>query len=151
MVDTRAAAAEDFGKLVLRLGLAAIVLFHGIFKLRNGVAWMAQPLAAFNLPAFLAYGTYVAELVAPLLLIVGAWTRLAALVIAFDMAMAAVLVLRPQLLAIRSAGGGWAIELEALIFCAAVAITLLGSGRYAVAPSRRQRDTATTPRAIMVP
>ena len=121
---------EDLGKLVLRVALGVIVLFHGIFKLRHGVAWIAQPLAGLGLPAFLAYGTYVAEVLAPVLLIVGYKARLAALVIVFDMLMAMVLVLRPALITINERGGGWGVELEALIFLSALAVFLLGSGRY---------------------
>jgi putative oxidoreductase len=121
---------EDLGKLVLRVALAVIVLFHGVFKLRHGVAWIAQPLAGLGLPAFLAYGTYLAEVLAPVLLIVGYKARLAALVIGFDMLMAMVLVLRPALLTINERGGGWSVELEALILLSALAVFLLGSGRY---------------------
>jgi putative oxidoreductase len=122
---------DDVGKLVLRLALAGIVLFHGVFKFRHGVAWISGPLSAFGLPGFVAWGAYVAELIAPLLLLVGYRVRLAALVIAFDMVMAVVLVLRDRVWTIN-AGGGWAIELEALIFFAALVVALLGPGRYAV-------------------
>ena len=121
---------EDLGKLVLRLALGVIVLFHGVFKLRHGVAWIGGPLAALGLPAFLAYGTYLAEVLAPVLLVVGYKARLAALVILFDMLMAIVLVLRPRILTVNQGGGGWAIELEALILLTALAVFLLGSGRY---------------------
>jgi len=121
---------EDLGKLVLRLALGVILLFHGVFKLRHGVAWIGGPLAAFGLPAFLAYGTYLAEVLAPVLLVVGYKARLAALVILFDMLMAIVLVLRPRILTVNQGGGGWAIELEALILLTALAVFLLGSGRY---------------------
>jgi putative oxidoreductase len=150
MIDTRSRSTEDLGKLVLRLALATIVLFHGVFKLTHGVEWMSQPLAALHLPAFLAYGTYVAELIAPLLLILGVWTRLAALVIAFDMLMAFVLVLGPQILDVRQQGGGWAVELEAMILLTAMSIALMGSGRYAVAPSRHRGEIAPA-RPITVP
>lgn len=72
------------------------------------------------------------------MLIVGAWTRLAALVIAFDMVMAVLLALRPQVFSIKSAGGGWAIELEALSFCAAMTLVLAGGGRLALVPEERR-------------
>ena len=122
---------EDLGKLVLRIALGVILLFHGVFKLRHGVAWIEQPLAAVGLPGFLAYGTYVAEVLAPILLLLGYKARLAALVIVFDMLMAMVLVLRPALFTIKErGGGGWSVELEALILLSALAVFLLGSGRY---------------------
>ncbi|HKP15577.1 MAG TPA: DoxX family protein, partial [Gemmatimonadaceae bacterium] len=78
----------DAGLLVLRLGLGTLMLFHGFFKLTHGVAWIAGPLSSVGLPAWLQYGVYVAEVVAPLMVIVGLWARPAALVIAFDMFMA---------------------------------------------------------------
>ena len=119
----------DTGTLVLRLTVATILLFHGVFKLTHGVAWMAGPLGAVGLPGFLGYGAYVAEVLAPILLIVGYQVRLAALVIVFDMLMAIVLVLRDKVFAVTG-GGGWGIELEAFILLGAVAIFFLGSGRY---------------------
>lgn len=123
-------AREEVGRLALRLGLGGILFFHGVFKLTHGVEWIRQPLAGVGLPGFLAYGAYVAEVIAPLLVIVGWKARLAALVIAFDMMMAIVLVLRSQLLTIKGGGGGWAVELEVLIMLVALAVALLGSGRY---------------------
>ena len=121
---------EDIGKLVLRLALGGIVLFHGIFKLTHGVEWIKQPLGALGLPGLLAYGTYVAEVVAPILVMVGYQARLAALAIVFDMLMALVLVLRPAIFTIKRGGGGWGIELEALILLTGLAVFLIGSGRY---------------------
>ncbi len=130
------ARSNDLGKLVLRLGLGAILLFHGINKINHGVAWIKPRLAQVGLPGFLAYGTYVAEVLAPILLIVGYRVRLAALAIAFEMVMAVFLVLRHEVFSLSKApGGAWAIELQALIFLAAVAVALLGSGTYAI--SRR--------------
>jgi putative oxidoreductase len=108
------------------------MLFHGAYKVANGIDWMSGLLAQHGLPAFLRYGVYVAELVAPVLLIVGLWTRLAALVIAFDMVMAVLLALREQVFAVKPQGGGWGIELEALIGLAALALFFTGGGKFSV-------------------
>jgi len=132
--------SDDFGKLILRWAVGGVVLLHGIYKLQHGVAWIETPLAGVGLPAFLAYGAYVGEVLAPLLLIVGWQVRLAALVVVFDMAMAILLVLRGQVLALKESGGGWAIELEMLILLGAVAIFFLGSGRYGVAARSKPKD-----------
>jgi putative oxidoreductase len=123
---------DDAGKLLLRLTLGGILLFHGVFKLTHGVEWIGGPLGKLGLPGFLAYGTYVAEVLAPVLLFVGWKARLAALVIGFDMLMAIGLVLRPRLFTINQGGGGWGVELEAMILLVAVSVFLLGSGRYRV-------------------
>jgi putative oxidoreductase len=126
------APQTDLGLLVLRVGLAGLLLLHGIAKVKGGIAWMAGPLGAAGLPSALAYGVYVAEIVAPALLILGLFTRLAALVIAFNMAMAVFLVRRDAIGTISPQGGGWAVELEALFFVAALTLALTGAGRYAI-------------------
>jgi putative oxidoreductase len=124
------APRTDAGLLVLRLALGTLVLFHGVFKLTHGVAWIAGPLHGAGLPAWLSYGVYVGEVLAPALVILGLWARPAALAIAFDMFMAIFLARRGDVAKINPAGGGWAIELELMFLLAAVAIALAGSGRY---------------------
>jgi putative oxidoreductase len=126
------APRTDAGLLVLRLGLGTIMLFHGIYKLTHGIAWMAGPLGKAGLPAWLAYGVYVAEVLAPVLVILGLWARPAALIIAFDMFMAIFLARRGDVAKINPAGGGWAIELELMLLVAALAIALAGSGRFSL-------------------
>ncbi len=123
---------NDIGKLILRCAVAVLMIFHGIAKMKGGVAWMAGPLSAHHLPFAFAYGVYVAEVLAPVFLIVGLFTRLAALAIVFDMLMAFVLVLGPRLLAINERGGGWGVELEMFFLLASLAIFFLGAGRFSV-------------------
>lgn len=126
------ASLDDWGKLLLRVTVACLLLFHGIFKVRNGIAWMEGPLSAVGLPAFVAYGVYVGEIVAPIFVIVGKYTRLAGLVIAFDLLMAILLVQRQRIFSVNPQGGGLAIELELFFLMGGLAIALLGSGRYAL-------------------
>ena len=133
-------AMSDIGKLILRLAVAILLAFHGISKLRHGVAWMAGPLQTHHLPAWLAYGVYVAEVVAPILLIVGILTRPAALVIAFEMTMAMFLVLGPKTFAIDRQTGALGGELQLLYLFSALAIAFLGSGRFAVSKGRGRWD-----------
>ena len=137
---TARAAWDDWGKLVLRLAIGGLLLFHGISKATNGVGWMAGPLSAVGLPAFVGYGVYVGEIIAPILAIVGKFSRIAGLVIAFNMLMAIVLVLRSRVFSINPQGGGWAIELEMLFLLGGVAIALLGSGRYALSRGQGRWD-----------
>ncbi|MGQ0639652.1 MAG: DoxX family protein [Gemmatimonadaceae bacterium] len=137
---TPRASLDDWGKLLLRLTVAGLLLFHGVFKVKNGIDWMAGPLSAVGLPAVVGYGVYVAEIVAPVLLIVGKYTRLAGLVIAFDLCMAILLVLRERMFTVSPQGGGLAIELELLFLLGGLAIALLGSGRYALSQGRGRWD-----------
>jgi putative oxidoreductase len=125
----------DIGRLILRVTLAALLLFHGIDKIVHGIAWMQRPLAALHLPFFVAYGVYVGEVVAPLLVLLGLGTRLAAGVIALNMVMALVLEAGRNILTIQPAGG-WGIELEAFYMLVAVVVALVGPGRFALAPGK---------------
>jgi putative oxidoreductase len=127
----RDSAGIDAALLVLRLTLGALILFHGVTKLPPPETFIAGVLAKANLPTVLAYGVYVGEIVAPIMLIVGVWTRLAALVIAINMIVAVLLVGLPRLFAIN-ATGGYALELEAMYLFTAVALALAGAGRYSV-------------------
>jgi len=122
---------QDTGKMILRLTLAGLILFHGINKLINGMAWMSGPLAAMHLPFFVAYGVYIGEVVAPIFLVIGLWTRIAALVVAFNMLMAITLEAWRLALTINR-GGGWGIELEALYLLTALAVFFLGAGGFSV-------------------
>ena len=120
----------DAGLLLLRFGVGTILLFHGIFKATHGVAWISGPLAKAGLPAWLQYGVYIGEIVAPVLLILGLWTRLAALIIALNMFMAIFLARRGDIGKINPMGGAWAIEIEVLLMVAALALALTGGGRF---------------------
>ena len=139
-LTTRTAALDDWGKLILRLTVGGLLLFHGIAKLTGGVDWMAQPLAAVGLPAFLAYGAYVGEIVAPVLAVIGKFTRIAGALIAIDLLVAILLVRRDQMFAIQEQGGALAIELELLFLLGGVALALLGSGRYALSRGQGRWD-----------
>jgi len=127
---TVSANRTDAGLLVLRLGLGALILFHGIYKLTHGIAWIAGPLGKVGLPPWVAYGVYIGEILAPVLVILGLWARPAAFVIAFDMFMAIFLARRGDVAKINPMSGGWAIELELIYLVAALTIALSGSGRY---------------------
>ncbi len=129
-------SADDLGKLLIRLALGGTLIFHGISKLMHGVAWMREPLANFGLPAFVAYGAYLAEIVAPILIVLGILTRPAALVVAFDLFMAIVLVLRGHIFEIKQGGGGWAIELEVIIILMALSLFFAGAGKFSVMGKR---------------
>ena len=130
MTPSSSFRSDDTGKLLLRLAVGVVILFHGIFKVQHGVAWISQMLSQHGLPGFLAYGAYVAEIIAPVLILLGYRTRLAAIVVAFDMVVAIILVLRQEIFAIKEMGGGWGIELEALILLCALALFFMGGGAY---------------------
>lgn len=119
----------DLGKLILRVTLGGLLLFHGIAKLFNGIGFIESQLASHHLPTVLAYGVYIGEIIAPLMVLLGYHTRIGALIIIFNMIVAIALVHGHQLLAL-SGNGGWALELQGFFLFNALALVFLGPGRY---------------------
>lgn len=123
----------DLGKLILRLTLGGLLLFHGISKLLNGVGYIEGMLTAHGIPAFFAYGVFIGELLAPLMVVLGYQTRIGALLIVFNMLVAIALVHTHELMELGG-NGGWALELQGLFLFGALALVFLGSGRMAWRP-----------------
>jgi len=121
----------DAGRLVLRLALGLLILLHGIGKLSGPITSLADMVSQAGLPSVVAYGVYVGEILAPILLIVGVWTRAAAIVIVINMIAAVLLAHRGELFSLGQQGG-YALELQAMFLFTAVAVALLGAGRYSV-------------------
>ena len=122
---------DDTGKLLLRLAVGGLMLFHGLHKAIDGVGGIAGMLAAKGLPGFIAYGVLIGEVIAPILIILGILTRPAALVLAFTMVVAWLMVGTGKTFAL-DAVGAWAIESLVYFFVGALAVAFLGAGRYAV-------------------
>lgn len=122
---------DNLGRLILRLTVGGLMLTHGIPKLFSGVEGIAEMLAAHNLPGFIAYGVYVGEVIAPLLIIVGYYTRPAAAVLAFNMIVAVGLAHRQDIFRLTD-HYAWALELHAFYFFGAVAVALFGAGAWSL-------------------
>ncbi|AQV93813.1 DoxX family protein [Cupriavidus necator] len=125
--------SQDLGKALLRIMLGVLILMHGIAKLTGaaGMGFVAKVVADAGLPAWLTYGVYIGEVVAPILLIIGLWSRLAALIVAINMVFALSLVHAKQF-GMLADTGGWALELQGMYLGAALAVVLMGAGRFSV-------------------
>ena len=110
------------------------MLFHGISKIFSGVSFIQNTLIENGWPGWFAYGVYVGEILAPILLIIGWRTRFAAIVLAFTMLVATLLVHSEDLFRFGS-HGEWGIELQALYFFAALVLIFTGSGKFAISRS----------------
>lgn len=128
--------SQDAGKLLLRLTLGGLILFHGIAKILHGVDSIATGLVNHGLPGAIAYLVYVGEVIAPILLILGVVTRAAALFVVINMIVAVAIVHTGQLLTI-SESGGYGLELQAFYLLTAAVIALIGAGRYSLGGSGR--------------
>lgn len=126
---------DAVGKLILRTTLGILILFHGVAKILNpGILDSIKgQLANLGLPAVVAYGVYVGEVVAPLLILAGYWARVGGLLVVINMIFAIVLVHTTQILTL-SKTGGWALELQGFYLFCGLAVLFLGSGRIAVRP-----------------
>lgn len=121
----------DAGKLPLRLAFGILLIFHGWHKMVDGVGAIAGMLTNAGLPTFIAYGVFAGEVVAPILLILGILTRPSALVVAGTMVVAQLLAAPAGFISLAKTCA-WGAEPTAVFFFAALAIALLGSGKYSV-------------------
>ena len=122
---------NDTGKLILRLTLGILILLHGIAKLTNGIAPIEGMVTGMGIPAVLAYGVYVGEIVGPLLLIVGFYARIGAALIAINMLVAVALAHANEIASLGQTGG-WALELQGMFLFTAIALMLMGPGRLGI-------------------
>jgi putative oxidoreductase len=130
---------DDIGRLLLRLAIGGLMLFHGIAKLAHGVDRIGGQLAQHGLPRFVSLGVYVGEVIAPIALILGVGSRIAGSIVAINM-LVAVSLSHTGDLARLTRGGGWAVELQALYLFGALTIALLGAGRLSVSRGRGRFD-----------
>jgi len=124
--------SDDTGKLVLRVALGLMILLHGVAKLQGGVSGIAGMLQGHGLPGALAYLVYVGEVLAPVLMIAGIYTRAAGWIVAINMLFAFFLVHGSQLFSLNKQGG-WSLELQGMFLFAAIAVAFMGAGRFSVA------------------
>lgn len=126
---------DDIGKLVLRLSLGILMLMHGLHKLMYGISGISAMVQANGWPVWVSYGVFVGEIIAPVLIIIGLLTRASALVLVINMIVAVYLAHSHQLFHLTKTGG-WLLELQGLYLFGALAIALIGAGRFSVGGSQ---------------
>lgn len=123
--------SNDIGKLLLRLTVGILMLFHGVEKIIHGIGGIKHLTVSAGLPEFVAYGVYVGEVIAPIFIILGLYARVASLFLAVNMMMAIFLAYGKGLFAIGQ-HGALVSELPLFYLLLSISIFLLGSGKYAV-------------------
>jgi putative oxidoreductase len=125
-------ANDAAGKLLLRVAVAALIMMHGMSMLLvRGVGVIEGELEAVGIPGFIAYGVFIGQIVAPLMMIAGFYARAGALVVAFTMVVAILLVHSDHMF-VLTPNGGFQIELQYLFLLGAISVMLMGPGRYAI-------------------
>jgi len=123
--------SENIGKLLLRLSVAGLMLFHGIKKLTGGIDGIKYLVTNSGLPEILAYGVYIGEIILPILIILGLFTRFASLGLAATMGFAIFLAHSKDLFVIGKTGG-LVVELPLLFLLSSIAIAFIGAGKYSL-------------------
>ena len=115
----------DWTFRVLTIGLGVLVLFHGVHKVLNGVDFITPLLESYNIPyaEYLAYGVYIGEVIAPLLLISGYYIRVAGGVIVLNMLVAIFLVHQNEIFTLTE-HGSWSLEIPMLYLIIGLALLL---------------------------
>jgi len=121
----------DIGKLILRLTLGVLILFHGVHKVIHGIGFIENMMVGHHLPAFFAWAVFLGEVLAPIMIIFGVQTRLGAGLIVINMVVALLLVHTHQFFTLAGSGG-WALELQAFYLLTALALIFLGPGRFRI-------------------
>lgn len=122
---------RDIGLLILRVGLGGMYLTHGVPKILAGPEkWEKLGMAMGNIgidfyPVFWGFMASFSESVGGLFLMLGLFTRLAASLLAFTMAIAAISHLSRG---DGIKGASHAIE-NGIVF---LSIIILGSGKYSI-------------------
>ena len=122
---------DDLGKLVLRLTLGVLLLFHGTHKILTGISPIRDMIVAHHLPDFLAYFVYLGEVAAPVLIIIGLLTRVGGILVVINMLVAVALAHTSMLMGTNDMGG-YLLELQAFYLFSGLTVALLGAGRYSI-------------------
>jgi putative oxidoreductase len=141
MIDTRTAPYAAF---ILRVTLGIMFLAHAALKVFVFTpAGTAQFFGSLGLPPALAYLTMLAEVMGGVALILGFYTRWAALALVPILLGAIVTVHGPAGFFFNNPKGGW--EYLAFWIVALIAQALLGNGAFAL---QNEAETARNPLTV---
>jgi putative oxidoreductase len=106
------------------------MLLHGIGKLMYDIDFIKGMAGVF------AYGVYLGEVLAPIAILIGFRTRIAAAVYAFNCLTAIFLAHSGDIFKLNEFGG-WAIELLGLYLFGALVLFFTGGGKLALSKSHQ--------------
>jgi len=118
---------SDIGLLIVRIALGGIIFFHGLHKITHGIADQFQILAHNGIPGVFIYFVYVSEVLAPVLIVLGIFTRLSSLSIFVTMIV--IFYALPFPIGMDE-HGAMNIESQLYFLLLSVALFFTGPGRY---------------------
>lgn len=124
-------SSADYAALLLRVSLGVMFLAHSlILKVFTfGLAGTSQWFVSVGLPGWLAYAVCFAEIIGGTMLIMGVYTRWAALAL-LPILLGAAFVHGPNGWVFSAPNGGW--EYPIFLALAAVVQSLLGNGAFSL-------------------
>ncbi|MBL1222540.1 DoxX family protein [Chryseobacterium sp. L7] len=122
---------NDLGIFITRAAIGFPMLVYGISKLIHGVGFIEQMMVQKGLPIFFAYGVFVGEIIAPVMIILGFRIRLAGIAFAANCFTAIILAQTGNIFKLNEFGG-WALELLMIYMLAGLSFFFTGAGKYAV-------------------
>jgi len=133
-------SSDDLGKLILRLTLGILIVFHGL-ALATGDTGIPNNLARWHLPTGLAWLGFIVEFAGGLAMVLGVYARLGGLllgifmIIAIFMAHAGLMGSQNHLflVAMNPAGNHWDhyfLETQMFYLLGGFAVALLGAGKF---------------------
>ena len=125
---------QDIGKLILRIALGVLVFLHGISKLEGGLDGIIKMVETQGFPGVFAYGVLIGEVLAPLLVITGFFSRIGGILIVINMLFALYLVHQGDIGRLNEQGG-WAIELQMMFLATRGGGRAAGAGQVRVQPA----------------
>ena len=115
-----------------RLGLGVCLFMHGFAKILHGIGGVKSILTKAGLPEIVAYGSYIGEVVAPIMIILGIFSRIGALlVIGTSLTIMYAYHGLGNLLELTNVGG-FKAEILYLYIALSLCIIFSGSGKYAI-------------------
>ncbi|WP_323035717.1 DoxX family protein [Pararhodobacter sp.] len=118
------------GAFITRLSLGGILLAHGLLKLMVfTIPGTVGYFASLGLPPVAAYLTIFAEIVGGAAIVLGLYTRLAA-ILSIPVLLGALWVHAGNAWVFSAEGGGW--EFPLLLVLLAVAVAVQGGGAFAL-------------------
>ena len=121
---------EDLAKLITRLTVSVLILFHTVSVL-NGEQAIRDNLAMWGLPLGLAYTSVIFEGIGPIMVILGVYARIGAWMMTFWMVMAFLLahITTGHIFQVNEVGF-WRVESPFFFLSLSFVVALQGAGRY---------------------
>ena len=122
---------EDIGKLILRVSIAGLMLFHGVFKLFNGIDGIKGLVTQSGLPEFFSLWCIFWRDCISYLIIIGLYTRISSIFFCFNNGFAIFLAHSNEIFVLGKTGGP-VIELALIYLLTSISIMFIGAGENTV-------------------